>query len=164
VRRERMKLQVPRSSLKRSIFHKKRKELLSSLPKIEAKAVARYIRISPRKARAIANTIRGKSVEEAFQILAFSPKKAARIMEKVLKSAVANAENNFGLSVENLYVSECYVNDGPRMKRIWPRGRGRADIIQKRMSHITIVVRDRSKEDEYRKALEELEKKISSEE
>jgi len=68
----------------------------------------------------------------------------------VLKSAVANATNNFGLSEDNLYVAECYVNDGPRMKRVWPRGRGRADIIQKRMSHITVVVRDREKEKEYK--------------
>lgn len=153
-----MKLQIPRNGLKRSLFHKKRKELLDSLPKIEARAVAKYIRISPRKARAVANTIRGKSVEEAFRILAFSPKKAARIIEKVLRSAVANAENNFGLDAANLYVAECYVNDGPRLKRIWPRGRGRADIIKKRMSHITVVVRDRTREEEYRKALEELEK------
>jgi len=155
-----MKIQIPRGSLKRSVFHKKRKELLASLPKIEARAVARFVRISPRKARSVINAIRGKSVAEAFQILEFSPKKAARIVYKVLKSAVANAENNLGLNVDNLYVSECYVDDGPRLKRVWPRGRGRADIIQKRMSHITVVVRDKTREEEYKKALEELEKKL----
>nr|WP_235599809.1 MULTISPECIES: 50S ribosomal protein L22 [Kosmotoga] len=113
---------------------------------MEARAVARYIRISPRKARAVVNAIRGKSVGEAFQILEFSPKKAARIVSKVLRSAVANAENNFGLNVDTLYVSHAVVDDGPRMKRLWPRGRGRADILQKRFSHITIVVRDSEKE------------------
>ncbi|MEN3042644.1 MAG: 50S ribosomal protein L22 [Fervidobacterium sp.] len=137
---------IKRERLKRSKFHAKRKETLATLPKYEARAVARFVRISPRKARAVINSIRGKNVSEAFNILEFSPKKAARIVYNVLKSAVANATNNFGLSEDNLYVSACYVNDGPRMKRVWPRGRGRADIIQKRMSHITIIVRDREKE------------------
>lgn len=131
---------------KRSVFHRNRKEQEQAQPKIEAKAVARYIRISPRKARAVVNAISGKSVGEAFQILEFSPKKAARIVSKVLRSAVANAENNFGLNVDTLYVSHAVVDDGPRMKRLWPRGRGRADILQKRFSHITIAVRDREKE------------------
>jgi LSU ribosomal protein L22P len=89
------------------------------------------------------NAIRGKSVDEAFQILQMSPKKASRLVEKVLASAVANAENNAKLSRENLYVSHCVVDDGPRMKRIWMRGRGRADIIQRRMCHITVVVRSK---------------------
>ncbi|MCX7654018.1 MAG: 50S ribosomal protein L22 [Fervidobacterium sp.] len=137
---------IKREGLKRSKFHAKRKETLATLPKYEARAVARFVRISPRKARAVINSIRGKNVSEAFNLLEFSPKKAARIVYNVLKSAVANATNNFGLSEDNLYVSACYVNDGPRMKRVWPRGRGRADIIQKRMSHITIIVRDREKE------------------
>jgi large subunit ribosomal protein L22 len=141
---------VKREGLKRSKFHAKRKEVLATLPKYEARAVARFVRISPRKARAVVNSIRGKNVSEAYTILEFSPKKAARIVYNVLKSAVANATNNFGLSEDNLYVAECYVNDGPRMKRVWARGRGRADIIQKRMSHITVVVRDREKEKEYK--------------
>lgn len=137
---------VKREGLKRSKFHAKRKETLATLPKYEAKAVARFVRISPRKARAVINSIRGKNVSEAFNLLEFSPKKAARIVQNVLKSAVANATNNLGLSEEQLYVAACYVTDGPRMKRVWPRGRGRADIIQKRMSHITVIVRDREKE------------------
>ncbi|MDI3516811.1 MAG: large subunit ribosomal protein [Thermotogota bacterium] len=133
---------------KRSVLHRTRKQEKASQPVIEARAVARYVRISPFKARAVINAIRGKSVAEAQAILQFSPKKAARIILKVLNSAVANAQNNHGLSYENLYVSKCYVDEGPRMKRLWPRGRGRADILLKRMSHITVVVRDRSKERE----------------
>ena len=149
-----MKLAIPRKGMKRSSFHRMRKEILSSMPKIEARAVARYVRISPRKARSVINAIRGKNVNEAFAILELSPKKAARIIYKVLKSAVANAENNLNLDPENLYVSECYVDDGPRLKRLWPRGRGRADIIQRRLSHITVVVRDRTREKEYEEWLE----------
>ncbi|MGC8820603.1 MAG: 50S ribosomal protein L22 [Fervidobacterium sp.] len=139
---------IKREGLKRSKFHAKRKETLATLPKYEARAVARFVRISPRKARSVVNSIRGKNVSEAFNLLEFSPKKAARIVYNVLKSAVANATNNLGLSEDNLYVAACYVNDGPRMKRVWARGRGRADIIQKRMSHVTVVVRDREKENE----------------
>lgn len=132
---------------KRSVFHRERKLKESQQPVIEARAIARYTRISPRKARAVINAIKGKKVEEAFKVLELSPKKAARLIYKVLKSAVSNAENNFGLDVDSLYVKKCYVNDGPRLKRIWRRGRGRADIIQRRLSHIGIVVCDASKEE-----------------
>lgn len=141
-----MQVLIKRDGMKRSKFHRARKEKLAAMPKYEAKAVARFVRISPRKARSVANSIKGKNVSEALTILEFSPKKAARIIKKVLRSAIANAVNNYGLSEENLYVYTCYVNDGPRMKRIWPRGRGSADIIQKRMSHITVIVRDREAE------------------
>ncbi len=139
---------IKRENLKRSKFHAKRKELEASKVKYEARAVARFVRISPRKARSVINSIRGKNVSDAQILLEFSNKKAARLVLNVLKSAIANAVNNFGLDENNLYVAECYVNDGPRMKRIWARGRGRADIIQKRMSHITVVVHDREKEKE----------------
>ena len=127
--------------VKRSVFHKERKKELSEKEIDSAKAVAKYIRMSPRKARSIVNSIRGKSVGDAFTVLDFSPRKSAKIVQKVLKSAVANAENNFNLKVDSLIVSEAYVDDGPRMKRIWQRGRGRADILQKRLSHITVVVK-----------------------
>ncbi len=159
-----MKLKISRKGLKRSVFHRMRKEILSSMPKIEARAVTRYVRISPRKARSVINAIRGKDVNEAFAILELSPKKAARIIYKVLKSAVANAENNFNLNPENLYVSECYVDDGPRLKRIWPRGRGRADIIKRRLSHITVVVRDKTREKEYEEWLENTLKSLEEKE
>ncbi len=134
--------------VKRSIFYRMMKDREAEKRKIEARATAKYVRISPRKARSVVNAIRGKSVDEAFAILQLSPKKAARIVYKVLQSAVANAENNHGLNPDALYVAEAYVNDGPRLKRLWFRGRGRADIIQRRLSHITVVVRDREKESE----------------
>ncbi len=149
------KVLVPRREdgkrVKRSIYHKMKKEEGAKAPKIGARAVARFVRISPRKARSTVNAIRGRDVSDAFAILTFSPKKAARIVYKVLQSAVANAVNNFGLNEDNLYVAEAYVNDGPRLKRLWPRGRGRADIIQHRYSHITVIVRDREKERELQK-------------
>jgi large subunit ribosomal protein L22 len=132
--------------LKRSVFHKLRKEQEAAKPKTGATATAKYLRISPSKCRSTANAIRGKKVSEALQILMFSPKKAARLIYKVLMSAIANAENNFGLNSENLIVSEIMINEGPRMKRLWARSRGRADILQKRMAHITITVKDPSLE------------------
>ncbi len=104
----------------------------------EISATGKYLRSSPRKVRSVVNAIRGKSVAEALQILEMSPRKAARLVEGVLRSAIANAENNAKLDISSLYVTYCAVNDGPRMKRIWYRGRGRADIIQKRMCHITV--------------------------
>ena len=91
---------------------------------MEAKAVAKYIRIAPRKVRVVMNLIRGKSVAEAFAILKFTPKAGADVIEKVLKSAVANAENNFDMNVDKLYVSSAYVDQGPTLKRIHPRSRG----------------------------------------
>ncbi len=153
------KVKLPRREdgkrVKRSVFHRIRKEQEAAAPRIEARAVAKYIRISPRKARSVINAIRGKDVNEAFTILMFSPKKAARIIYKVLQSAVANAVNNFNLNEDSLYVAEAYVNDGPRLKRLWPRGRGRADIIKHRYSHITVVVRDREKEKELKESNKE---------
>ncbi len=131
---------------KRSVLHRQRKEEEKNAPKLEARAVARNIRISPRKVRSIVNAIRGKDVGTALQLLEFSPKKSARLVHKVLRSAISNAENNYGMSIDTLYVQNAVVDDGPRMKRLWQRGRGRADIQQKRFSHITVVVRDRSRE------------------
>ncbi|MGB9820951.1 MAG: 50S ribosomal protein L22 [Pseudothermotoga sp.] len=125
---------------KRSVQYRQRSEQGES---IEVRAVGRYLRSSPRKVRAVVNAIRGKDVAEAFQILEMSPAKAARLVEKVLKSAVANAENNLKLSSDSLYVSHCVADDGPRLKRVWPRGRGRADMIQRRMCHITVAVKNR---------------------
>ncbi|POZ88915.1 MULTISPECIES: 50S ribosomal protein L22 [Petrotoga] len=130
--------------VKRSVYHRLRKEKEASEPIVEARAVTKYVRISPKKVRSMANSIRNKDISEALQILTFSPKKSARILYKTLMSAIANAENNFGLNAENLYVSEIMVNEGPRLKRLWPRSHGRADILQKRMSHIYITVRDKS--------------------
>lgn len=110
---------------------------------MEAKAVAKYIRISPRKARQVIDLIRGKDVGEAFAILNFTAHKGTESITKVLKSAVANAEHNYALDSDNLYIREAYVDEGPTMKRIRPRARGRADLIRKRSSHITVVVSEK---------------------
>ncbi len=110
---------------------------------MEAKAVAKHIRITPRKMRIVMNLIRGKNVAEAFAILKFTPKVGAEVLEKVLKAAVANAEHNFDMNVDNLYVSTAYVDQGPTMKRIHPRSRGQAFKILKRSSHVTINVKER---------------------
>ena len=110
---------------------------------MEAKAVAKYVRIAPRKVRVVMNLIRGKNVAEAFAILKFTPKAGADVIEKVLKSAVANAENNFDLNVDKLYVASAYVDQGPTLKRIHPRSRGQAFSIFKRTSHVTVVVAER---------------------
>ena len=110
---------------------------------MEAKAVAKYVRIAPRKVRVVMDLIRGKDVADAFAILKFTPKVGADVIEKVLKSAVANAENNFDKNVDKLYISTAFVDQGPTMKRIHPRSRGQAFKILKRSSHITIAVEER---------------------
>ena len=102
-----------------------------------------YARISVQKACYVLDVIRGKDVQTALGILAYNPRYASSVIEKLLKSAIANAENNNGMSVENLYIEECYANKGPTMKRIKPRAQGRAYRIEKRMSHITIVLNER---------------------
>ena len=109
----------------------------------EARATLKFARISSRKVKIVADLIRGKDVDEALAIMKFTPKASSEVLEKLLKSAIANAENNNGMSVENLYVEECYANKGPTMKRIRPRAQGRAYRIEKRMSHITLVLDER---------------------
>lgn len=110
---------------------------------MEARAVARYVGVSPRKARLVVDLVRGKSAAEAANILRFTEKGAAEAVGKVLASAVANAEHNLKVKPETLMVSEAFVNEGPTMKRIRPRAQGRAFRIRKRSSHITIVVKQR---------------------
>ena len=99
-----------------------------------------FARISVQKACFVLDAIRGKDVKTALGILMYSPRYASRVIEKLLRSAIANAENNNGLNPDNLYIAECYANKGPTMKRIQPRAQGRAYRIEKRMSHITIVL------------------------
>lgn len=108
-----------------------------------AKAMARTVRVSPRKTRLVLDLIRGKNVADAIAILKFTPNKAARIVEKTLNSAIANAENNFGLEKANLVVSEAYANEGPTMKRFRPRAKGSASPINKRTTHVTVVVSEK---------------------
>ncbi|TVP86631.1 MAG: 50S ribosomal protein L22 [Acholeplasmataceae bacterium] len=110
---------------------------------METKAIAKTTRIAPRKARLVIDLIRGKNIKEAQAILMFTPRGASPIIMKVLNSAVANAEHNNNANVDNLYVKECYVNEGVRIKRLLPRAKGRGDIIKKRTSHITVVVAER---------------------
>ena len=102
-----------------------------------------YARISVQKACYVLDVIRGKDVQTALGILTYNPRYASTLIEKLLKSAIANAENNNGMKVEDLYIAECYANKGPTMKRIRPRAQGRAYRIEKRMSHITIVLDER---------------------
>lgn len=107
---------------------------------MQAKAIARYVRISPRKVRQVVDLIRGKKVNDALAILRFTPNGATEPVTKVVKSAVANAEHNLELDADELFVTEIYVDQGPTLKRIKPRAMGRADQIRKRSSHITVVV------------------------
>lgn len=110
---------------------------------MEARAIAKNVKIAPRKARLVIDLVRGKDVIEADIILSNLNKEAARLIRKVLTSAVANAENNLGLAKENLFVSEAYINEGITLKRMKFGSRGHVDPIKKRTSHITIVVSDK---------------------
>ena len=109
----------------------------------EANANLKYARISARKVKIVADLIRGKDVDEALAIVKFTPKASSEIIEKLLKSAIANAENNHEMKAENLYVAEIYANQGPTLKRIRPAAKGSAVRIRKRTSHITIVLKER---------------------
>lgn len=110
---------------------------------MEAKAVAKYIRISPSKARLVIDLIRGKSAVQAQAILKFTPQRGAEPIAKVLNSAIANAEHNLELSRDDLYVVKAFVDEGPSIKRFKPRAMGRADRMVHRTSHITVVVGNR---------------------
>ena len=110
---------------------------------MEARATLSNVRISPRKVQIGLDLIRNQSTEKALATLRLTPKAASPILEKLLKSAIANADNNHSMNRNNLYVSECYVTPGPIMKRIMPRAQGRAYRILKRTSHITIVVAEK---------------------
>ena len=111
---------------------------------MEAKAYLRYIRISPRKVKIVADLIRGKDVGTAMAILMQTPKSASEPMIKLLKSACANAENNFSMEAEKLYVSEVFATPGPILKRVMPRAQGRAYRINKRTSHVTLTVAEKN--------------------
>ena len=102
-----------------------------------------YARVSVQKACFVLDAIRGKDVKTALAILAYNPRYASTVIEKLLKSAISNAENNNGMNPDNLFIEECYADKGPTMKRIQPRAQGRAYRIEKRTSHITIVLNER---------------------
>ncbi|MDP4118382.1 MAG: 50S ribosomal protein L22 [Bacillota bacterium] len=110
---------------------------------MEARAICRYVRISPRKVKIVVDLIRNKPVGVAMGILKNTPKAASEVLIKLLNSAVANAENNHSMNVDKLYVSEVFANPGPILKRIMPRAQGRAFRINKRTSHITLVLKEK---------------------
>ena len=109
----------------------------------KAEATLKYARISSRKVKIVADLIKGKDIDEALAIVKYTPKASSEIIEKLLKSAIANAENNHNMAHEKLYVAEIYANQGPTLKRIRPAAKGRAVRIRKRTSHITIVLKER---------------------
>jgi large subunit ribosomal protein L22 len=110
---------------------------------MESRAVAHYLRVSPLKARQVVDLVRGKNVDEAIGTLRYTNKKTAPMLLKLIKSAVANAEHNFDMDSDALYVSEIMVDEGPSFRRMKPRAYGRADILHHRTSHITVVLRER---------------------
>ena len=112
---------------------------------MQTQAVLKFVRLSPMKGRLLADLVRGKKVDEALNILKFSNQRAAGILKKVLDSAIANAENNNGADVDELKISEILVDEGPVMKRMRPRAKGRGDRIVKRTSHVTVRVSDGKK-------------------
>ena len=109
----------------------------------EARATLKFARISSRKVKIVADLIRGKDVDEALAIMKFTPKASSEVLEKLLKSAIANAENNHDMKHENLYVAEIFASQGPTLKRIRPAAKGSAVRIRKRTSHITIVLKEK---------------------
>ena len=109
----------------------------------ETRATLKFARISSRKVKIVADLIRGKDVDEALAIMKFTPKASSEVLEKLLKSAIANAENNHDMKHENLYVAEIFANQGPTLKRIRPAAKGSAVRIRKRTSHITIVLKEK---------------------
>ncbi|MEG0912901.1 MAG: 50S ribosomal protein L22 [Oscillospiraceae bacterium] len=110
---------------------------------MEAKAFLRYCRIAPRKVQIVLDMIRDQNLEKALAILKYTPKSACEPLLKLVKSAAANAENNFSMDKNSLYVAECFVTPGPTLKRIRPRAQGRAFRVLKRSSHITVVLKER---------------------
>lgn len=110
---------------------------------MEARAIARYLRVSPLKARQVADLVRGKDVKEALGILRYTNKKSSPLISKVVKSAIANAEHNYDMDSDQLFIWEIQINEGPTLKRMKPRAYGRADVRRHRTSHISVVLRER---------------------
>jgi len=110
---------------------------------MEARAYLRYARVAPRKVKIVLDLIRNQSADQAMAILKHTPKAACEYLEKLLKSAIANAENNHNMDKNNLYVAECFVSQGPTLKRIRPRAQGRAFRVEKKSSHVTLVLKER---------------------
>ncbi len=124
------------------LLTKKEKKILG-VGKDQGKAIAKYVRVTPRKMRIVIDLIKGKSLDEAYAILTYTPKAASPVLVKALKSAEANAVNNNSLTRDALYVADAYANQGPVLKRFMPRARGSAARINKRTSHVTVVLKER---------------------
>lgn len=131
-----------RKSSKTIVLSKRERKVLG-IGRDQGKAILNYARIAPRKVKIVLDLIRGKSLEEAYAITRFTPKAASELIFKLLKSAEANAVNNFELDKEKLYVAECYANQGPTLKRMRAAARGRGMRINKRTSNITVVLKER---------------------
>ena len=131
-----------KKNAKQGFLTKKERKVLG-IGKDQGKAIAKYIRISPRKVNIVVNLIKGKSLDDAYAILTYTPKIASPVLLKVMKSAEANAVNNNNLNRDLLYVADAFANVGPIMKRFMPRARGSAARINKRSSHVTVVLKER---------------------
>jgi large subunit ribosomal protein L22 len=107
---------------------------------METRAVARFVRISPRKVRLVMDEVRGKKVEDALNLLTFAPQKGARLLRKLIRSAVSNAQHNSNLDPDSLVIKSVYADEGPALKRFIPRAQGRATQIRKRTSHLTVIL------------------------
>jgi len=138
------RLEQEAKTLKRSLKTKAAKEARKANPLKEAKAHLKYVRISPRKVQIVLDLIRNKPLGLATAILKHTPKAASEPLQKLLKSAAANAEHNYSMDTERLYVAECFVSPGPTLKRIRPVNKGRAFRIMKRTSHVTMVLKERA--------------------
>lgn len=132
-----------RKNQKTPLLTKKERKVLG-VGKDVGRAIAKNIRIAPRKVNVVGKLIRGKTLDEAYAILQYTPKAASPVLQKLLKSAESNAVNNNNLSRDALYVAECHTNPGPVLKRIIPRARGSASRIHKRTSHVTVVLKEKS--------------------
>ncbi len=130
-------------SNKAPLLTKKERKVLG-IGRDQGKAILRHVRIAPSKVKLVLDLIKGKDIKEAYAIIRFTPKAASEILYKLLKSAEANAVNNFELNADSLYVAEAYVGQGPTLKRMQPVSRGRGNRINKKTSHITIVVKERN--------------------
>lgn len=135
--------QESRRFQKSALLTKKEKKVLG-IGKDEGRAIAKNVRVTPRKVNIVVDLIKGKSLDEVYAILRYTPKAASPVLEKLVKSAEANAVNNNSLSRDALYVADCYANQGPVLKRIIPKARGSAARIHKRTSHITVVLKERN--------------------
>ncbi len=131
-----------RKCAKKKLLTKKERKVLG-VGKDQGKSVQKYVRVTPRKMRIVIDLIKGKSLEEAYAILMYTPKAASPVLTKALKSAEANAVNNNSMSRDALYVADAFANQGPVLKRFMPRARGSAASINKRTSHVTVVLKER---------------------